>query len=128
MNDDRRSVLQMLADGKITADEAERLIAAMERNGAAPRPLDGPSVGQNGLSAGARHGLISEWYSAVEKIVCFSVDGVSIRILPSVERHTSAVSARREAKLDGPGPHSASRFLRAWSTPRSENPNRSSTT
>ena len=32
------------------------------------------------------------------------------------------------AKLDGPGPHSFSRFSRAWSTPRSENPNRSSTT
>ncbi|HZZ33210.1 MAG TPA: hypothetical protein VFE10_14590 [Phenylobacterium sp.] len=47
MNDDRRSVLQMLADGKITADEAERLIAAMERNGPAPRPLDGPSASQN---------------------------------------------------------------------------------
>ena len=34
MNDDRRSVLQMLADGKITADEAERLLAALDRNGA----------------------------------------------------------------------------------------------
>ena len=33
MNDDRRSVLQMLAEGKINADEAERLIAAMERGG-----------------------------------------------------------------------------------------------
>ena len=30
MNNDRRSVLQMLADGKINADEAERLINAME--------------------------------------------------------------------------------------------------
>ena len=33
MDPDRRSILQMLADGKISADEAERLIAAMERNG-----------------------------------------------------------------------------------------------
>jgi len=40
MNDDRRSVLQMLADGKITADEAERLLAALDRNGA-PIPLAG---------------------------------------------------------------------------------------
>jgi hypothetical protein len=30
MNENRRQILQMLADGKITADEAERLIAAME--------------------------------------------------------------------------------------------------
>jgi len=41
MNDDRRSVLQMLAEGKINADEAERLIASLERNGSAPlRGLD----------------------------------------------------------------------------------------
>jgi hypothetical protein len=47
MNDDRRAILQMLADGKITADEAERLISAMERSGPAPRPSDGPSAGHN---------------------------------------------------------------------------------
>jgi SHOCT-like protein len=35
MNNDRRSVLQMLADGKINADEAERLLSALDRNGAA---------------------------------------------------------------------------------------------
>jgi len=33
MNDNRRQVLEMLANGKITAEEAERLIAALERNG-----------------------------------------------------------------------------------------------
>lgn len=30
MNDDRKSILEMLATGKITADEAERLLAALE--------------------------------------------------------------------------------------------------
>jgi hypothetical protein len=30
MNEERRRVLQMLADGKITAEEAERLLSAME--------------------------------------------------------------------------------------------------
>ena len=30
MNDNRRQILEMLASGKITADEAERLIAALE--------------------------------------------------------------------------------------------------
>ena len=30
MNENRRQILQMLADGKITADEADRLIAALE--------------------------------------------------------------------------------------------------
>ena len=47
MNDDRRSVLQMLADGKISPDEAERLLLAMERNGSAPRPFDSASAGHN---------------------------------------------------------------------------------
>ena len=32
MNDNRRQVLEMLANGKITAEEAERLIAALERS------------------------------------------------------------------------------------------------
>ena len=31
MSENRRQVLQMLAEGKITADEAERLISALER-------------------------------------------------------------------------------------------------
>ncbi len=47
MNNDRRSVLQMLADGKINADEAERLLGAMEGANSAPRALDGPSPGHN---------------------------------------------------------------------------------
>ena len=33
MNDNRPQILDMLANGKITAEEAERLIAALERNG-----------------------------------------------------------------------------------------------
>jgi hypothetical protein len=48
MNEQRRQILQMLAEGKITADEAERLIDALEREqpesppGAAPRPNPRP--------------------------------------------------------------------------------------
>ncbi len=34
MNEDRRSILDMLAAGKITADEAERLLAALDRTSA----------------------------------------------------------------------------------------------
>ena len=34
MNDSRRQILDMLASGKITAEQAERLIAALERGGA----------------------------------------------------------------------------------------------
>ncbi|MFI4934957.1 MAG: hypothetical protein ACHP7N_10090 [Caulobacterales bacterium] len=41
MNEDRKRILTMLAEGKITTDEAERLISAMERTpvvGEPPRP------------------------------------------------------------------------------------------
>jgi len=47
MNDDRRSVLQMLAEGKISADEAERLISALERNDASTRQAGGAPAGRN---------------------------------------------------------------------------------
>ena len=39
MNDNRRQILDMLAQGKINSDEAERLIAALERNGAGATAL-----------------------------------------------------------------------------------------
>jgi polyhydroxyalkanoate synthesis regulator phasin len=48
MNEQRRQVLEMLAEGKITADEAERLITALEREqpesppGRASRPKPRP--------------------------------------------------------------------------------------
>jgi membrane peptidoglycan carboxypeptidase len=41
MNERRKEVLQMLAAGKITADEAERLIAALEKEVAAVSPGTG---------------------------------------------------------------------------------------
>lgn len=34
MNEHRRQILEMLSEGKITADEAERLIAALDKNAA----------------------------------------------------------------------------------------------
>jgi hypothetical protein len=36
MSENRRQILQMLSEGKITADEAERLIAAVEKEAAVP--------------------------------------------------------------------------------------------
>ena len=88
---------------------------------------NGPGVGQNGLSSTARHGLISEWYSAVDSTVVRSA-GPSTATLPRCSRQVDAVAARRDANDDGPGPQSASRLRRACSAPRSENPIRSSTT
>jgi len=46
MTNDRRAVLQMLADGKINADEAERLLSALDGNGA-PTATSAPAPGHN---------------------------------------------------------------------------------
>jgi hypothetical protein len=50
MNENRRQILEMLAVGKITADEAERLIAALE---AAPAATVGEFSGSMGGASGA---------------------------------------------------------------------------
>ena len=52
MNENRRQILEMLAAGKITADEAERLLAALEPDiSAVPHPFSGNTSGQNGTKA-----------------------------------------------------------------------------
>ena len=38
MSEDRRSILTMLAEGKITADEADRLLSALERGAPGAQP------------------------------------------------------------------------------------------
>ncbi len=43
MSENRRQILEMLAQGKITADEAERLIAALEKE---PAPAGAPGAAQ----------------------------------------------------------------------------------
>jgi hypothetical protein len=42
MNEQRRQILQMLAEGKITTDEAERLIDALDREQPEPPPRSKP--------------------------------------------------------------------------------------
>lgn len=67
MNENRRQILEMLAAGKITAAEAERLLAALEQepppassaNGSEPRPKTKPKyvrvvVDDNGKGAGPK--------------------------------------------------------------------------
>ncbi len=49
MNEDRRQILEMLAAGKITVDEAERLLAALEPDTAAKTAeFTGKTAGENG--------------------------------------------------------------------------------
>ena len=53
MNEQRKDILDMLAEGKITAAEAEKLIAALERDQPpAASSLDGPAEGQSEVPAG----------------------------------------------------------------------------
>jgi len=52
MNENRRQILEMLAAGKITADEAERLLAALEPDTtSSPGTTSGPSNGNCAKSA-----------------------------------------------------------------------------
>ncbi len=51
MNENRRQILEMLAAGKITTDEAERLLAAIERGAGTVGELKG-SAGGNGDARG----------------------------------------------------------------------------
>ncbi|MFG3258813.1 hypothetical protein [Streptomyces sp. NPDC048172] len=56
MNEQRRQILEMLAEGKITADEAERLIDALQRE----QPGAGTGSGvESGARAGAQAGATS---------------------------------------------------------------------
>jgi hypothetical protein len=48
MNADRRSILDMLAEGKINAEEAERLLLAMDRGGSASTANAEARPGHNG--------------------------------------------------------------------------------
>lgn len=47
MNENRRKILEMLATGKITADEADRLLAAMEKGPTDANAASGPAFGPN---------------------------------------------------------------------------------
>lgn len=50
MNENRRQILEMLATGKITADEAEKLLAALEPE-AGPARNDFPGSGSSGAGS-----------------------------------------------------------------------------
>ena len=55
MNENRRQILEMLAAGKITADEAERLITALEPESArVAGEFNGKSAGANGATVKTR--------------------------------------------------------------------------
>jgi hypothetical protein len=47
MSEHRRQILQMLSEGKISADAAERLISAFEERATKSSPTESPSAGKN---------------------------------------------------------------------------------
>ena len=52
MNENRLKILEMLATGKITADEADRLLAAMEKGPADSSTGSGPASSPNTCACG----------------------------------------------------------------------------
>ncbi len=55
MNENRKQILEMLAAGKITADEAERLLAAIEPATTSPSAeFSGKTTGANGATVNTR--------------------------------------------------------------------------
>ncbi len=54
MNENRRQILEMLAAGKITADEAERLLAALDPDTAKPVGGTASYGGNSAQSAATR--------------------------------------------------------------------------
>jgi hypothetical protein len=68
MNEDRARILNMLADGKITADEAERLLDALESR----TPADQPAPGSAPSSI---KGDPTPLLSALPKFLHVKVDG-----------------------------------------------------
>ena len=49
MSNDRRAVLQMLTEGKITADEAERLLSALDRGDSPVSTVTASATGQSAM-------------------------------------------------------------------------------
>jgi hypothetical protein len=72
MNENRRQVLQMLADGKITAEEADRLIAALEKEQSMPATAS--------PSDGTRHKYLRVLIEAQDKFRANSPTKVNIRV------------------------------------------------
>lgn len=64
MNDDRRSILDLLATGKITADEAERLLAALD---AKPASAPANAAAESALPAKGRPKYLRVLVEADEK-------------------------------------------------------------
>ena len=96
MNENRRQILEMLAAGKITADEAERLIAALEDS---PSPSNGASTGEAQPKAKAKYLRVMVEAEDHEGPTTVNVR-VPMQLLRAGVRLASLIPAQAHDKLD----------------------------
>lgn len=101
MNEQRRKILDMLAEGKITADEAERLIGAVEREWpespqtAEPRPKPRPKYLR--VVVNAADGPGADGASRVDVQIPLQLLRAGVRLASLVRRRRSPGSTRGSA-------------------------------
>lgn len=105
MSDYRREILEMLAAGKITADEAERLIAAFERHGTSSNPGNG-TAGDSAVPAKPRPKYLRVQVEADESMTGLKggMTTVNVRVpmqlLRAGVRLAGLIPAQAHEKLD----------------------------
>jgi hypothetical protein len=102
MNEQRRQILQMLAEGKITADEAERLITALERQ----RPESPPTAASGSRARPKYLRVLVSWDDAVDGPGKINIR-VPLQLLRAGVRLTSLIPpvalSKANAELDKAG-------------------------
>jgi len=102
MNENRRQILEMLAAGKITADEAERLIAALETQRTTPA---GEYSGSNGATVKTRAKYLRVLIEADESMTGMKGQTtvnvrVPLQLLRAGVRLASLIPAQAHQQLD----------------------------
>jgi hypothetical protein len=106
MNENRRQILEMLAAGKITADEAERLIAAVETERTSPAgEYSGSPGGSNGATVKTRAKYLRVLVEADESMTGMKGQTtvnvrVPMQLLRAGVRLASLIPAQAHQQLD----------------------------
>jgi len=106
MNENRRQILEMLAAGKITADEAERLIAAVETERTSPAgEYSGSLGGPNGATVKTRAKYLRVLVEADESMTGMKGQTtvnvrVPMQLLRAGVRLASLIPAQAHQQLD----------------------------
>ena len=106
MNENRRQILEMLSAGKITADEAERLLSAVESEPAAPAAeFTGKTAGLNGATVKTRAKYLRVLVEADESMTGMKGPTtvnvrVPMQLLRAGVRLASLIPAQAHGQLD----------------------------